>query len=68
MLDGTPISGFAAIGSSGFGVVRVPLVNRNRGNHTIESDEPIGISVYGYGTYTSYGYPGGLDLKDIVVR
>jgi hypothetical protein len=27
-----------------------------------------GISVYGYGSYTSYWYPGGLDLKSIVVE
>ena len=27
---------------------------------------PFGITVYGYGQYTSYWYPGGLDLKDII--
>jgi len=30
-----------------------------------EADKPIGISVYGYGQYTSYWYPGGLDLEEM---
>ena len=28
--------------------------------------EPFGISVYGYGQYTSYWYPGGLNLTDVL--
>jgi hypothetical protein len=35
------------------------------GNHSIVSDYNIGISVYGYDDYVSYGYPGGLDLRNI---
>ncbi|MEI2659034.1 MAG: IgGFc-binding protein [Bifidobacterium adolescentis] len=32
---------------------------------TSPSDKPFGISVYGYGQYTSYWYPGGLDLEPL---
>lgn len=32
------------------------------GSHAIESMYPFGIEVYGYAPYTSYMYPGGLDL------
>jgi len=32
------------------------------GNHSVRSEEPIGVTVYGYDQYVSYGYPGGLDL------
>ena len=71
MLDGAPVSGFTPIGSSGFGLARVypltagPLAD---GNHTITGDMAFGIQVYGYGQYTSYWYPGGLDLGRIVVE
>jgi hypothetical protein len=27
---------------------------------------PFGITVYGYGQYTSYWYPGGLELMTII--
>ena len=32
------------------------------GTHTISSSVPFGITVYGYANYTSYMYPGGLNL------
>jgi hypothetical protein len=37
------------------------------GVHFIESTEPFAITVYGVGSYTSYMYPGGLDLKDVEI-
>jgi hypothetical protein len=64
-LDGNVITNFTAIGSSGYEVARVPLDNNGNGNHTISSPLPFGISVYGYGQYTSYWYPGGLDLTPL---
>jgi IgGFc binding protein len=67
MLDGQPLGGFAPIGSSGFEVARVTLPNGADGNHEISADQKFGITVYGYGQYTSYWYPGGLDLTDIPV-
>ena len=38
------------------------------GNHKLEATLKVGISVYGYGDYTSYWYPGGLDLAEIPVE
>ena len=35
------------------------------GEHRIEANKPIGVGVYGFDQYVSYGYPGGLDLKDL---
>lgn len=32
------------------------------GVHFIQSDQPVGVIVYGYDQYVSYGYPGGLNL------
>jgi len=64
-LDGTKLaaSDFSDIGASGFSVARHKLSQANV--HSIESDQQFGIVVYGYGRYTSYMYPGGLDLKRI---
>ena len=44
-------------------VARVQLAPT--GQHKLESDTPVGLQVYGYGNYTSYQYPGGLNLKRI---
>ena len=62
-LDGAAVGGFVPIGATGFGVARVKLNNNGDGNHELTGDQPFGVSVYGYGQYTSYWYPGGLDLK-----
>jgi hypothetical protein len=37
----------------------------NEGVHTVSSDEPFGLTVYGYYNVGSYGYPGGSDVKII---
>ena len=64
-LDGVSVSSseFRGIGSSGFGVARHQLDGQEV--HTLEASQPVGILVYGYGRYTSYMYPGGLDLERI---
>ena len=62
-LDGVPVTGFSAIGASGLEVARVPLDNSGSGNHEITGNQAFGITVYGYGDYTSYWYPGGSDLN-----
>ncbi len=64
-LDGQEVAGFVAIGASGFGIARVQLANNGDGNHTITGDQKFGVQVYGYGQYTSYWYPGGLNLNMI---
>jgi hypothetical protein len=64
-LDGVPVGGFTPIGASGYGVARVGLSNAGDGNHYVTGTSEFGISVYGYGQYTSYWYPGGLDLEKV---
>jgi hypothetical protein len=56
------VTGFAAIGGSGYGWAHVALAAANNGVHNASSATPFGIEVYGYGSYTSYMYPGGLNL------
>jgi IgGFc binding protein len=63
VVDGTPVAAPTAIGSSKHGVSRVKLGPGAGGAHVLVSDKPVGIQVLGYGAYTSYQYPGGLNLK-----
>ncbi len=54
--------------ADGYGVVRVPLDGVNpsgKGAHVMTSSVPVGLQVLGYGEYTSYQYPGGLNLNKI---
>jgi hypothetical protein len=65
-LDGTPLSAAGdAVGSSEYQVVRMRLPHSDSGIYHLKADAPVGLTVYGYGRYTSYMYPGGLDLKRI---
>jgi hypothetical protein len=62
-LDGQPLTiGGTAIGASGYAVLRQKV---SGGAHAIDADTPFGIVVYGYGAYTSYMYPGGLNLSKL---
>lgn len=61
-LDGSPVTGFSPVGGTGFSVARIRIEG---GQHNITGDRPFGIVVYGFGSYTSYMYPGGLDFEDI---
>ncbi len=63
-LDGTTVPSGAAI-TGGFSIARVKLGAGKSGAHTLEASKPVGVQVMGYGSYTSYQYPGGLDLKAI---
>lgn len=68
-LDGGAPLTFTPIGTSGFGLSRVQGLTAgpgNDGNHNIQGDMAFGITVYGYGQYTSYWYPGGLNLDKII--
>jgi hypothetical protein len=53
---------FTPIGSSGYGISRVHLGAGRDGAHVMTSTMPVGAQVMGYGAYTSYQYPGGLNL------
>jgi len=61
-LDGAPVTGFREVGGTGFATARVEI---SGGAHHIEGGSPFGIVVYGFGSYTSYMYPGGLDFEAI---
>lgn len=62
VLDGALVGGFRPVGASGY---RVANVGIEPGAHAIRSVGPFGITVYGFGAFTSYLYPGGLDLRAI---
>jgi hypothetical protein len=65
-IDGTASTAMATpIGSTGFGVMRIPLMPGNAGAHVLTATNPVGLQVMGYGSYTSYTYPGGLNLAFI---
>jgi hypothetical protein len=65
-LDGKKVTTTAApVGATGYGVLRLPLEAGNGGAHVLTATRPVGIQVMGYGSYTSYQYPGGLALEHI---
>lgn len=64
-LDGMTIADWETIGGSGFQVARVELDNSGDGNHRLEADRGVGVTVYGYGQYTSYWYPGGSNVEKL---
>ena len=59
-LDGQKINNFSPIGESRVGKLNIEV---SAGIHRIEGFFPFGVSVYGFGNYTSYMYPAGLDLR-----
>ncbi len=63
-LDGTniPASDFHQVGSQPYGVAHVQLPP-NKPGHSLTGNTTFGLYVYGYGSRTSYMYPGGLDLR-----
>ncbi len=61
-VDGAPSGVTPTELSSGYGIARVKLGPGNAGAHVLEATAPVGIQVIGYGDYTSYQYPGGLNL------
>lgn len=61
-LDGVVVTKTSEPLSSGYVTTRVELGPGNGGAHVLTASEPVGLQVIGYGTYTSYQYPGGLNL------
>lgn len=62
VLDGSPLSATPQSLGSGYSIARQKLSAGVSGAHLLTSDKPVGIQVVGYGSYTSYQYPGGLNL------
>jgi hypothetical protein len=65
VLDGVPITVTPQPISSGWAVARLLLGPGAEGAHVLTSNQAFGLQVMGYGTYTSYHYPGGLNLSQI---
>jgi hypothetical protein len=68
----SPISGWSAIGSSTLEYARVDVQHQHaavgscdNGPHTIHSDAPFGITVWGFDKYVSYAYPAGASVRSI---
>lgn len=64
-IDGKALSKFTTQKNTVPGGYTVYRVSVGTGQHTISSPDPIGVTVYGYDRYVSYGYTGGLDLTRI---
>ena len=65
-LDSTEVtSKLTPIAGTDFMVGRLELTNAGDGTHVLKADKPVGIQVLGYGDYTTYMYPGGLNLGEI---
>lgn len=63
-IDGEPVMGLRPMGAGRLASAKLEI---SGGVHRMESTRPFGIVVYGFGAYTSYLYPGGLDLQRITV-
>lgn len=63
-LDNTVVakSEFTTISGTSF---MTAVKHVNPGSHTLESDKNVGLYVYGWDSYVSYGYPGGMMLLKI---
>jgi hypothetical protein len=64
-LDGAPVTAKPTALASGYGITRIKLGAGAKGSHILTATEPVGLQVQGYGAYTSYQYPGGLNLGRI---
>jgi IgGFc binding protein len=60
--EAVPSTELRAIGASGLSVARLGALNPSE-RHELRSDKPFGVQVYGFGKFTSYMVPGGIDLR-----
>jgi hypothetical protein len=66
LLDGEPVSEEPEyFECSPYKVLRVWLDQSRGGIHLLEGTKPIGVQVLGHASYTSYQYPGGLNVSEI---
>ncbi len=66
LLDGEPVTGQFVMTGTLEGINYAHIHRKiHPGSHTIESDEPIGIAVFGYGKDVSYAYPGGSGIRKL---
>lgn len=63
-LDGELVD-FSAEVLGSYGIARIDISDSVNSYHSITGDRPFGIMVYGFARFTSYFYPGGLNLEYI---
>ncbi len=63
-LDGAPVGQFVSVGSGTYKVARMPIAE---GSHVVSADDNVGIVVYGWDWYVSYGYPGGMRTETLKI-
>jgi IgGFc binding protein len=64
-LDGAALTGTSTPIDSGWAVFRELLSTTGTGAHKLQSDQPVGLQIMGFGHATSYYTPGGLNLNHI---
>ncbi|MGD0678497.1 MAG: IgGFc-binding protein [Polyangiaceae bacterium] len=64
-LDGAPVTTAPVVLNAQWSIVRTPLGAGQNGAHVLSGTKPFGVQVIGYGAYTSYQYPAGLNLVHI---
>jgi hypothetical protein len=64
-IDSYEVGGTISPIADGYETRRIALGPGNGGAHVLEATHPSGVQVMGYGEYTSYQYPGGLNLAVI---
>jgi IgGFc binding protein len=63
---GIPLGDFHQVGNQPYWIAHEQLLNGKEG-HSLTGNTTFGLYVYGYGSRTSYMYPGGLDLRVQVI-
>lgn len=61
-IDGAAQPNFAPIAGTAYYFLRVAIT---QGAHALRANEAVGVTVHGYDSFVSYGYTGGLDLKQV---
>jgi hypothetical protein len=66
LLDGTaiPAASFTPIPGSTFSGAALPV---SLGTHNLSGPQPFGVFMYGFASFDSYGYPGGMSLSQVAV-
>lgn len=61
LLDGASVApgAFSELAGSVYSAAQIPIAI---GTHTLEAPNPLGLYVYGYAEFDSYGYPGGFSV------
>jgi len=67
--DGRDVTGLEPIGTlDGIPYAGTTVEIPSDGTHVVTASQPVGLVVYGYDRYVSYGYPAGLDLETIGIE